>query len=55
MNDLERPDGGTITIDVFSVEGKHASKKVILTLRRKTAMVFQHNNLFKKIRRCWKT
>lgn len=47
MNDLERPDGGTITIDVFSVEGKHASKKVILTLRRKTAMVFQHNNLFK--------
>ncbi|KAB7704391.1 ATP-binding cassette domain-containing protein [Bacillus aerolatus] len=47
VNYLERPDEGTISVDGFSVEGKNASKKDILNLRRKTAMVFQHYNLFK--------
>lgn len=46
MNYLEQPDEGTITIDGFQV-GTKASRKEILTLRRKTAMVFQHYNLFK--------
>ena len=46
MNYLERPDQGSITVDGFTVEGKHPSKRDILTLRRKTAMVFQHYNLF---------
>ncbi|MFD1707409.1 amino acid ABC transporter ATP-binding protein [Siminovitchia sediminis] len=47
MNYLEKPDEGTIEIDGFTVEGSHASKGDILALRRKTAMVFQHYNLFK--------
>ena len=47
INYLERPDEGTVSVDGFSVEGKHASKKDILNLRRKTAMVFQQYNLFK--------
>ena len=46
MNYLERPDEGSIKVDGFTVEGKSPSKKDILTLRRKTAMVFQHYNLF---------
>ncbi|WP_144461245.1 amino acid ABC transporter ATP-binding protein [Siminovitchia fortis] len=47
INYLERPDEGSITIDGFTVRGKHASKRDVLELRRKTAMVFQHYNLFK--------
>ncbi|WP_338472306.1 amino acid ABC transporter ATP-binding protein [Niallia sp. XMNu-256] len=47
MNYLEKPDQGIVSIDGFSVDGKHASKKDILTLRRMSAMVFQHYNLFK--------
>lgn len=47
INYLEKPDEGTISIDGFSIEGKNASRKDILALRRKTAMVFQHYNLFK--------
>lgn len=47
INYLERPDEGTVSVDGCSVEGKHASKKDILNLRRKTAMVFQQYNLFK--------
>ncbi len=47
LNYLEKPDDGVITIDGFSVNGKNASKKDVLNLRRKTAMVFQHYNLFK--------
>lgn len=46
INYLERPDGGSITIDGFTVQGKHSSKRDVLSLRRKTAMVFQHYNLF---------
>ncbi|KMY53290.1 MULTISPECIES: amino acid ABC transporter ATP-binding protein [Bacillaceae] len=47
INYLERPDEGTISVEGFSIEGKNASRKDILALRRKTAMVFQHYNLFK--------
>lgn len=47
INYLERPDNGLISVDGFSVEGTHPSKHDTLKLRRKTAMVFQHYNLFK--------
>jgi L-cystine transport system ATP-binding protein len=47
MNFLERANDGEITIGDVSVNCRHPSKKDILTLRRKTAMVFQHYNLFK--------
>lgn len=47
LNYLEKPDEGTISIDGFSINSHHPSKKDILTLRRKTAMVFQHYNLFR--------
>lgn len=47
INFLEKPSHGEITIGDFSVNCKHLTKKDILTLRRKTAMVFQNYNLFK--------
>lgn len=47
INFLERPNDGEVAIGDFRVQCKHPSKSDILTLRRKTAMVFQHYNLFK--------
>jgi L-cystine transport system ATP-binding protein len=47
INYLERPNSGEISIGGFSIQSKHASKKDILALRRRTAMVFQNFNLFK--------
>jgi len=47
INFLERPNDGEVAIGNFRVQCKHPSKADILTLRRKTAMVFQHYNLFK--------
>jgi L-cystine transport system ATP-binding protein len=47
INYLERPDKGKVSVGGFSVQSGHPSKRDILTLRRKTAMVFQHYNLFK--------
>lgn len=46
INFLESADEGSITTNGFTVDCKKASKKDILTLRRKTAMVFQNYNLF---------
>lgn len=46
INFLERADEGTIKIDNVSIDSKHAHKKDIYALRRKTAMVFQGYNLF---------
>ncbi len=46
-NFLERPNEGTVSVDGFTVNCRHASKKDVLVLRRKTAMVFQNYNLFK--------
>lgn len=46
INFLEKPDEGEIAIDGYSVQGNRPSKKEVLTIRRKTAMVFQHYNLF---------
>lgn len=47
MNGLEKADKGNITIDQVEYDYKKSSKKQLLALRRKTAMVFQHYNLFK--------
>lgn len=47
INYLEHPNQGSVTIDGYTVESDHSSKKKILELRRKTGMVFQHYNLFK--------
>lgn len=47
INYLEKPDSGEINLSGFHLNYSSAKKKDILTLRRKTAMVFQHYNLFK--------
>lgn len=47
VNFLERPNDGEVSIGDFKISGKHPSKHDIIQLRRKTAMVFQHYNLFK--------
>lgn len=47
VNFLERADEGQVDISGLTVDCKHAKKQDILQLRRKTAMVFQHYNLFK--------
>lgn len=46
LNFLERADAGTLRIGGLSVSLKNASRKHILAIRRKTAMVFQHYDLF---------
>ncbi|MET3193854.1 amino acid ABC transporter ATP-binding protein [Bacillus sp. OAE603] len=47
INHLEKPNKGKIKIDNFQVDFSRASKAEILSLRQKTAMVFQQFNLFK--------
>ncbi|MBP2001552.1 L-cystine transport system ATP-binding protein [Paenibacillus shirakamiensis] len=47
LNFLERPDGGKVSIGDLQVNCKKPSKQEIYDLRKKTAMVFQHYNLFK--------
>ncbi|MEK3764336.1 MULTISPECIES: amino acid ABC transporter ATP-binding protein [unclassified Solibacillus] len=46
INFLEKANEGTIVIDNLSLNVKTASKKDIIALRKKTAMVFQSYNLF---------
>lgn len=46
INFLEKADGGELIVGKSHVNFKHASKKQILEIRRKTAMVFQSYNLF---------
>jgi len=47
INFLESADNGEITVGSTHIHAKHAVKKEILEIRRKTAMVFQLYNLFK--------
>lgn len=49
INFLERPNEGEVMVDGFTVQSKHTSKKDIISLRKKTAMVFQNYNLFKNM------
>lgn len=46
LNWLEVPDEGTIDIMDAHIDAKSATKKQISLLRSKSAMVFQHYNLF---------
>ena len=46
LNWLDVPDSGKIRIDNVSVDAEHITRKDIRALRSKTAMVFQHYNLF---------
>ena len=46
INFLERADKGSLTIGDTSVDLHGAKKKDVLSVRRKTAMVFQNYNLF---------
>ncbi|MBC1473881.1 amino acid ABC transporter ATP-binding protein [Listeria grandensis] len=46
LNYLEKPNGGHIDIGHVSVATEKATKKDIIALRKQTAMVFQHYNLF---------
>lgn len=46
LNWLDVPDAGTISIDDAFIDAARANKKSIRQLRSKTAMVFQHYNLF---------
>jgi L-cystine transport system ATP-binding protein len=46
VNFLENADEGELTIGDLTVRFKHATKKDILRVRRRTAMVFQSYNLF---------
>ena len=48
LNLLEKPEQGTITFDDFSVDLANCKSKERLTLCRRTAMVFQQFNLFKR-------
>lgn len=47
INFLEQPSAGEITVGDLRVDSAVASKKDILALRRRTAMVFQQYNLFR--------
>lgn len=47
INFLTMPVGGKITVNGFTIDSQKASKKDILKLRKKTAMVFQTYNLLK--------
>lgn len=47
INFLERPEKGIISIENQMVDAEKASRKEIAEIRKKTAMVFQHYNLFK--------
>ena len=47
LNWLDVPDSGKIRIDDVSVDAEHITRKDIRALRGKTAMVFQHYNLFR--------
>ena len=46
MNFLEKADSGEMDFDDEKVDLKKAAKKTILSIRRKTAFVFQNYNLF---------
>ena len=47
INFLEKPNDGSIQINELKVNAHGATKKEIVQLRRRTAMVFQQYNLFK--------
>lgn len=49
INYLEVPDEGIITLNGSSIDASNYNKKDITEIRKHTAMVFQHYNLFKNM------
>ena len=47
INFLEKPNKGRVHIGGLTVEAGRANRKQVSELRKKTAMVFQHYNLFR--------
>lgn len=48
LNFLEKPDSGVLTLDKTTYNVEKMTKKEILNIRRKTAMIFQNYALFSK-------
>ena len=48
INMLETPDEGKIAIDDFELDYRKVNRKDLLALRKKTTLVFQSFNLFRK-------
>src|SRR3954454_23242570 len=46
LNFLEKPDAGMVQIGNIIVDSEKATKKEMLSIRKQSAMVFQHYNLF---------
>ncbi|MCI0511569.1 amino acid ABC transporter ATP-binding protein (PAAT family) [Chromohalobacter marismortui] len=46
INYLEAPDAGRLTVGDLSLDARHATRREILALRRRTAFVFQNYALF---------
>ncbi|MET1029946.1 amino acid ABC transporter ATP-binding protein [Domibacillus tundrae] len=46
VNFLEQPDEGTVQVGDVTIQAQEAKKKEIISLRKQSAMVFQHYNLF---------
>lgn len=49
INFLDSADDGKVTINGFTLDCKKHKKKDVISLRRKTAMVFQNYNLFQNM------
>lgn len=47
INFLEQPSNGTVTLNGTTVDTRDPRKKDIMHIRKNTAMVFQHFNIFK--------
>ena len=47
LNLLERPDAGIVRIGDVTVSAPHVARRDAQALRRQSAMVFQHSNLFR--------
>ena len=46
INFLDRADKGTLTLGATTVDMRHATRKEVLDIRRRTGFVFQNYNLF---------
>ncbi|MBM7652366.1 amino acid ABC transporter ATP-binding protein [Neobacillus cucumis] len=46
LNFLEKPDAGIVQIGNIQINAEKAKKKDMLSIRKQSAMVFQHYNLF---------
>ncbi len=47
INFLDEPDSGEVTVGCTTIDARKYDKRDVLAVRRKTAMIFQHYNLFR--------